>query len=396
MALADTAPSSLQDDFVEVCELRQDGRLKTIIQKHNFGCGIRNACVVGAPVIPELKDDGDDAAVKSEPDLADSFGLVSSARPTTASAFPPQMLMIVLETGNLVFLLARPRLDGHHELVASRYQNPHAFEGHLGFHAAVDPSSRYAALASPTDYFVIYELESRETLQERYLLGEPLAPVRSFRRRAVRGVIHKMTFLHPRPGDDHHIILLLVIVRHGRSKTVIYEWELGDDLRTVFADEKPGHRMPLEYQMPLLLVPLTVHSAFLVITEQQIAVCTECLHGPPKFDPIDMVHLASHRPRGPHPPLWTAWARPFRLQSYKKNRDCVYLAREDGVVLFMEADQESPVAQCTPIDPFPCAISTAFACVFDRSTDVLLLGSNSGPGGYWKVSGLGPAARETS
>ncbi len=351
--------------------------------------------MVGTPVIPELKDDGGDPAIKSEPGHADSHGLVSSARPTAASAFPPQMLMVVLETGDFVFLLARPRLDGRHEFVTSHYRNPLRSDGHLGFHTAVDPSSRYAALASGSDYFVVYELESREQLEERYLLGESLSPIRAFRHRAVRGVIHKMTFLYPRPGDTRHIILLLIIVRNGRSKTVIYEWELGDDLRAVFADEKRGHRMPTEYQMPLLLIPLTVHSAFFIITEQQLAVCTECLHGPPKFEPLDIVHMPNARPRGPRQPLWTAWARPFRLQSYTKTRDCVYLAREDGVVLFIEADQESPLARCTPMDPFPSTISTAFACIFDRSTDVLLLGSESGPGGYWKVRGLGSAPGKT-
>ncbi|AEO55429.1 hypothetical protein MYCTH_59585 [Thermothelomyces thermophilus ATCC 42464] len=149
--------------------------------------------------------------------------------------------------------------------------------------------------------------------------------------------------------------------------------------------------MPVEHQMPLLLIPLTTQSAFLTISADHIALCTECLHGPPIFDTIEM---AAHPPtvnhRGRQRPLWTAWARPFRLRSYSKNRDCIYLAREDGVVLFMEADQDNALTSHF-LDPFPCNISGAFACLFDRSTDVLVLGSDSGPGGYWKIPPREPA-----
>ncbi|KAH6856761.1 mono-functional DNA-alkylating methyl methanesulfonate N-term-domain-containing protein [Chaetomium sp. MPI-CAGE-AT-0009] len=219
--------------------------------------------------------------------------------------------------------------------------------------------------------------------------------IKSIRLRSIPGVIHKLTFLHPRPGDDRHIILLLVIVKRRKSRmvstTVIYEWELGDDLNKVFAEEKQGHRMPVEFQMPLMLIPLTVQSAFLAISADGVALCTECLHGPPMFEAID---IATHPPtanhRGRQRPLWTAWARPFRLRSYSKNRDCVYLAREDGVVLLLEADQDNALTSHT-LDPFPCNISDAFACLFDHSTDVLVLGSHSGPGGYWKLPPRQPA-----
>jgi hypothetical protein len=301
---------------------------------------------------------------------------------------PPQLLMLVLETGDNVFLFLRPGPDGRLKFVTSRFGNPKHMQGHLGFHLAVDPSSRYMAMAGPADHFVVYELEAHRQMNERYLRNERLQPIKSFRLRTVRGVIHKMTFLHPRPGDDRHIILLLVIVSHGKSKTVIYEWVLGDDLKAVFSEEKKGHRMPLEHQMPLLLIPLTVQSAFISVSAEHVAICTECLHGPPRFEnrPLSTPPPAvSYRRR--HQPLWTAWAKPPRLQSYNKNHDCFYLAREDGVVLFIEIEQdgELELASVNAIDPFPCTISTAFACLPDSSTDVLVIGSDSGPGGYWKV-----------
>ncbi|KAL2170323.1 hypothetical protein VTG60DRAFT_5002 [Thermothelomyces hinnuleus] len=383
------------DHDIQVCELRKDGRLKEVTRKYDLGCRIRNACVIGSSAIPELDNGCSDvpsrSPLKIEDDDAGPFGFPSQKQTPMTAELPPQMLMLVLETGGNVFLFVRPGPDGKPRFSISRMREPKHMQGRMGFHLAVDPSSRYVAMASPTDSFVVYEVESHQQLNEKYLRNEPLHPVKSFCLRSVRGVIHKITFLYPRPGDDHHIILLLVLVRRGKSRTVIYEWEAGDDLRRVLAEEKQGHRMPVEHQMPLLLIPLTTQSAFLTISADQIALCTECLHGPPIFDTIEM---AAHPPtvnhRGRQRPLWTAWARPFRLRSYSKNRDCIYLAREDGVVLFMEADQDNALTSHV-LDPFPCNISGAFACLFDHSTDVLVLGSDSGPGGYWKIPPREPA-----
>lgn len=361
--------------------------MKEIARKKDFGCRIRNACVVGSLIDPYLKDKGTAAPssqprIKLEPGDPEAFGFSSRTPPTSGIQLPPQLLAVVLETGDTVFLFLRPGPSGKPEFVVSRYGRPRLKNWCPGFHLAVNPSSRYMAVGGAADYFVIYELESHGQLNQSYLGNEPLRPIKSFRLRSVRGVIQSMTFLHPRPGDDHHIILLLIIVRHGKSRTVIYEWELGDDLQGVFAEEKLGHRMPREYQMPLLVVPLTLQSNFIIVTPDDLAMVSECLHGPPKYEDITIVQpepTDNHRGHGR--PLWTAWMRPPRLQKYTS--DCVYFAREDGVVIFLTISGDMDI-DCDYIDTFACNISRAFACLLDQF-DVLMLGSDSGPGGYWKV-----------
>lgn len=364
--------------------------MKEVARKNDFGCRIRNACVVGSFIVPELRDDGGAESssllpMKAEDEHPSPLNFPRPKRPARNAQLPPQFLVVVLETGHNVFLFLRPGSNGTFEFVESRFRSPGHRTGYPGFHVAVDPSSRYMAVAGAADHFVVYELESHAELSQMYLDGEPLNPVRSFRMHSVRGVIHKMAFLHPRPGDQHHIILLLIVVRNGKSRMVIYEWELGDDLKTVFNREKHGHRMPVEHQMPLLIIPLMLQSAFITISVDHVAVCTGCLHGPPDFERFTIQEAkgptVNHRGRGQ--PLWTAWARPFRLQSYNRSRDCIYLAREDGAVLFWDFDQDTFI-RTTWLD-FPCSISSAFACLFDQCMDVLVLGSDSGPGGYWKV-----------
>jgi hypothetical protein len=381
-----------QDHYVQIRELRQDGQLQDIIRKTDFGSRIRNATVIGS--IPDIstgdKDEGSPGfRIKCEDgdvimDTGDCFS--GNATPRGVS-LPPQMLVVVLENGDTVFLYIRCHLDGTLDFECSRFATPKEQLVYPGFHIAVDPSSRYLALGCAQKSFVVYELQSLQTLEEQSRLGGPLSPVVSTRLRSVQGVIHKMEFLYPRPGDDHHVILLLIIVRNGKSRMATYEWALGDDLKHVFAEEKNGHRMPVENQMPLLLIPLTVRSAFIAISEEQIAVCTEALHGPPNFETFN---IEEGRPptdnyHGRDKPLWTAWARPFRLSRYRSTNDCIYLAREDGVVYFIEADSESTLTGSLYMDKFDCSISTAFSCLYDQYSDVLVMGGDSGPGAIWKV-----------
>ena len=338
----------------------------------------------------EGKDDDEDplaSPVETDNDDVNMDQGVFPARATSRESLPPQLLLLVLECGDSAFLSVRTNRDGSLEFVTSRFKCPSQHHVFPGFHLAVDPSARYMVLGCAQTYFMVYELESMRTLDLRYRRDEPLRPVRSFRARAVQGVIHQIEFLYPRPGDDNHIILLLVVVKNGKSRMVTYEWELGDDLFTVFHEEKTGHRMPVENQMPLLLIPLTVCSAFIAISPSQIAVCTESLHGPPNFERIDITDApATINYHGREKPLWTAWARPFRLSSFFKNRDCIYLAREDGVVIFIEFDAESILTGSIFMDKFDCNISAAFSCLYEQYSDILVMGGDSGPGAVWKVN----------
>ncbi|KAK3936369.1 mono-functional DNA-alkylating methyl methanesulfonate N-term-domain-containing protein [Diplogelasinospora grovesii] len=383
------------DHFVQIRELRSDGQFQNIIRKNDFGSRIRAASVIGSYSINDDDIGGPPAhlQVKTEDGASPESGSSEPKSPNWPSALPlpPQMLLLVLECGDSVFLFVNPSANGKPEFVVSRFPSPRKQLVYPGVHLAVDPSSRYMVLACHEKFFVVYELESVQTIHERYMRNEPLNPVCATRPRSVQGVIQNAAFLHPRPGDDDHIILLLIIVRNGKSRMVTFEWETGGDLKAVFADEKHGHRMPVENKLPMLLIPLTVRSAFIVISPDQIAVCTEGLHGPPNFETIEMrTPPATVNYHGRDKPLWTAWARPFRLSPYFKERDCIYLAREDGVVMFIEADAESALDRSTLMDTFDCNIFTSFTCLFDQYTDVLVMGGDAGSGGMWKIPPRNP------
>ncbi|KAK1779117.1 mono-functional DNA-alkylating methyl methanesulfonate N-term-domain-containing protein [Copromyces sp. CBS 386.78] len=373
---------------VQIREFQSNGQFRDILFRR-FAHNIRNACVVGSFEIPDGVDDLNPAMDVEPPVKVEDQDVHSSPPVGSTSQLPPQLLALAMENADVVFLWIGPGADGRPEFYSSTefvFRRPPQFQdGNFGAHMAVDPSSRYMALSSFHGLFAVGELESLANFTQT---GDEntVGIVKSFRLRGVQGVIQNLTFLYPRPEDKDHIILLLIVVNNGKSRMAIYEWTLGDDLANVFAEEKRGHRLPVENQMPQLLIPLTVGSAFIAISPEQVAVCTESLHGPPTFESLELdAPPKSPNHYGTGNPLWTAWDRPYRLPRYLKGKDCLYLAREDGIVVYIEVDEDHALERSTFIDAFKCNISSAFAYLFDQYADVLVLGSDNGTGSVWKI-----------
>ncbi|KAK3398660.1 mono-functional DNA-alkylating methyl methanesulfonate N-term-domain-containing protein [Sordaria brevicollis] len=376
--------------YIQIREFQSNGQFRDILFRR-FPQNIRNACVVGSFDIPDGVDDLSPAMDIEPPVKREGQDEHSSSPSGSTSQLPPQLLVLTMDDADVVFCWVGSGADGRPELYSSTQflgSRPHQFkDANFGAHMAVDPSSRYMAISSVHGLFAVGELESLTNFTQPRDENN-VEIVKCWRVKPVKGIIQSLTFLYPRPEDKDHIILLLIYVNNGKSKMVIYEWTLGDDLATVFSNEndKRGHRLPVEHQMPQLLIPLTVGSAFIAISHEQVAVCTECLHGPPVFESLELqAPLKSPNYYGTGSPLWTAWDRPYRLPRYLKGKDCLYLAREDGIVVYIEVDEDHALERSTFIDAFKCNISSAFAYLFDQYADVLVLGSDNGTGSIWKI-----------
>ncbi|KAF5025461.1 hypothetical protein F66182_2437 [Fusarium sp. NRRL 66182] len=378
------------DRFVQISELRDDGQVHEIIRKTDFGTRIRNATVLGA--LSEGGPDGTTSAlVKPEDTDVAMRDVVNPDEADVRHALPPQLLVLMLETGDAVFLFIRERAHGTLEFVTTRCESPKNLQ-FLGFHLSIDPSSRYMAAGSAEGAFVVYELESLINMDSQFQRYGFFHPVKSTHVRATQGIIHKMEFLHPRLGDDYHVILLLIVIRREASKQahvsrmIMYDWELGDELTTVFRPEK-GAPLPKEHRMPLMIIPLKVNTAFFAVSEHSIGIVRNAFAGQALFDTLE-----THSPgqtklhHGAAEPLWTAWARPFRLNRYLEKTDIIYLAREDGVIAHIEVDSVDLVPSVTSVGTINTNITTAFTTAYDIFSDVFIIGGDSGPGGIWKLA----------
>ncbi|KAL9572739.1 hypothetical protein ACKAV7_003138 [Fusarium commune] len=401
------------DRFVQISELREDGQVHEVIRKADFGTRIRNAIVLGGPPkgdIPgaaaaSIKTEDADVSMKDVAEASEAKEAKEASEASEGSegkegkegkeaeekrVLPPQLLVLMLETGDAVFLFIQERLDGTLRFVATTFQSPRNLQ-FLGYHFSIDPSSRYMSAGSAEGGFIIYELESLSHMSTQYESCGFIKPIKSTRVRITQGVIHKMEFLYPRPEDDYHIILLLIIVRREVSKQahvsrmVVYDWELGDELTAVFRSEK-GTPLPKEHRMPLMIIPLKVNTAFLAVSEHSIGIVKNAFTGQTSFDTLE-----THSPQqtklhhGAAEPLWTTWARPFRINIYLEKMDVIYLAREDGVIAHIEIDSRDLVPTVMTLGTISTNITTAFTTAYDVFSDVLITGGDSGPGGIWKV-----------
>ncbi|CAJ2514245.1 Uu.00g023640.m01.CDS01 [Anthostomella pinea] len=370
------------DHGVQICELGRYRQLHEVAWKNDFGSRIRNALVMGNPLYPFGLQKGTEDSTQPTQENSDTE-MMNSGNPISEFKSEEtqfqQLLVLVLESGQVVFLFMQPTSAGSWEFVSTihtikgqRLVNP-------GYHMAIDPSSRYLTLACSENLFIMYQLEQVKTLRLQHSREQPLQPIMTTQARAVKGIIHKIEFLHPLPHNDGQVILLIIMIQAEVSKLAIYEWGSTESLSDVFAAEKSGHRLDDTFRLPSLIVPLTVSSTFLIISEQSMAICSDVLAGPPNFIHFELDSTQHH---STPPAVWTAWTRGIRIAAYHAEyKDVIYLAREDGAVKYLEIEGESggePDIVTDTAMTLQCNIDTAFASLFDPESDVVSEGKSGG------------------
>lgn len=310
----------------------------------------------------------------------------------------PQMIVFVLEAGDLMFLCA-PDFgpDALIQPILSRHNIAKPLLGeHLGAHLAADPSSRYIALGCSENVISIYSLKSREEMDAQYMSGQPLSYIFEERSLSIKGVILKIEFLFPSPKDPDHIILLLLISRNGKTRMHVYEWISGQPLSDIRQNYRKGHLLDECYRTPILLIPLTIKSAFVLVCEQSVAVCEGLLEGSPQCHQSHLGHDGpSPTHKGRNAPLWTSWTRPARHKKYAATNDDIYIAREDGLVKYLENNFDEFLCTGVSLGGISCNIGTAFTSLDSKflgpndvvgDSDILLVGGDSCPGAVYWVS----------
>lgn len=198
-----------------------------------------------------------------------------------------------------------------------------------------------------------------------------------------------MEFLHPPEGQgtNNRVILLLVISQDQRSELVCYEWNCNTNLATA-SPIGSGQRLRSDEQLPLLLVPLTKSTAFLLVSEKRITGYKNILTGNATARTL---LTCNHEPSeeigsSQRPPIWTQWARPSRHDLHLQNQDNIYLCREDGVVQFLEIKDAVQMLDCTHrVGKLGVNVNTSFASIDlgCKGSDLLVVSGDESDGGGW-------------
>ncbi|RYC55220.1 hypothetical protein CHU98_g10988 [Xylaria longipes] len=389
------------DQSVQICELDSDFQLQPVA-KVDFGSKIRNCRVMGDhDYLRRIREDTHANYYKSDDVDTTSYG--SSTSPTLPGGVElfRQVLVLVLSTGELVFLIMNLTTAGDWKFIPSHFpifgniDEDGEYVGNdengaklidPGFHMTISPDGGYLTLACSENLLVVYQLKSIAELRLQHAKGQALRPIRSVKARAVKGVIHKVEFLDPGSGDSFHVVLLVITAQSGVLRLAIYQWDAQQTLQDVLHEEKSGHRLDGTVGLPVLVIPLTVRCQFLVITEHSMVICSDILSGPPVFVPFELAHRdKSEWHHGTHNPIWTAWTRPLREESYHASTDVIYLAREDGWINSLEISGDSDIEASIYYGPLGCNIDSVFTSLSTPHGETIIAGGGYGPGAIWHL-----------
>ncbi|KAF2837311.1 hypothetical protein M501DRAFT_938234 [Patellaria atrata CBS 101060] len=208
------------EDFIHIKEILPDGHLQHIFTKSDFGSRIRAAKVFGKQITPVLDT--------PEPDIKMENDAEENLETEVPVSFPPQVLILSLESKKLLFLFADQEASGKLNFVQSSLPLPsqRSFPEEPGKNIAVDPKSRAIAVSACENSVIVFVAKPLKDFWPKggHLTGEWEPPIMRERPFQVKGVILRMEFLYPGPGDDDQVILLIIHAKAGRISFACFDW----------------------------------------------------------------------------------------------------------------------------------------------------------------------------
>lgn len=346
------------EDFVHVKEIVAEEHLEHVATKSDFDSRIRAAKIFN------IGHDrwGDEVIIKSE-----------NGRSDHSHAFPQDFLVLTLDRNELLFLYLERSNEGIFHFVQQPCPLPRF--GDLlfqpGEHLAVDPYSRAVAVAANEREAIIYSAKSQDMIRREIQTGHrDWCPVSSERHLQVSGVIQHMDFLTPPADDEDHVILLLIVVEERRTKAAWVDWYCSSGIHQ--ATVHSALAMDSLKTVSSLLIPLR-NAGFMVVTGTEVQLWQNLLSESLVGSTIDDL---SAEPRysgsSPRRPIWTGWCRPLRSQATRRNKDVIYLVREDGLIYYVTVEGTRMIS-CSA-GHVDCHAGSAFASLGDvHGADILAL-----------------------
>lgn len=357
------------DDIVHVREIGANGHLEHIATKDDFDAHIRAAAVL---CIDTDAQDEEDFLVKQEPLWGDSADRI----------VPSDLLVLTLDTNELVFLY----LDiSNAESPIFIQQSPPlpTFDRTLfqpGEHLAIDDAARAMAVAAFQREVIVYSLKTKAEILEQIRSRDPnWCPIALKHALQVDGIIRHVEFLIPPDSDSDHVLLLLVIVDERRTKAVLVDWHYSSGLQHR-QQHQPQPLFPAR-SVSSLLIPLR-NANFLIVTGEDIRRYKDISTG--SIDGQTLHSLTTRDPQdagiSPQRPIYTSWCRPVRNKAARRDKDHLYLVREDGQVELLVANVDGTMSS-TSAGHLQCHVGRAFASVgTDRTPDIFAVAGETSTG----------------
>ncbi|KAF9729356.1 hypothetical protein PMIN04_008040 [Paraphaeosphaeria minitans] len=375
------------EDFVQLKEICDYGHLRHIATKSDFKGKILAAKAFGDPRKVQIN-------TSERSPLLKRASLQRGRRSTTgleSDTLPLEVIVLTLSTRTLMFLWAKTNHIGPTTFAQKTIQLPTAASrfNRPGQFLAIDPRCRAIAVAAYEGCFMLYKTKTMHVWRRDMRAGREEAPIIEERQYSINGRIMHMDFLSA--GDDAHVVLIFILVDEGKIKVATYDWDLRNSLDAMPRTTRSA--LYFDNSIPSLLIPLNRSTDFLLVQNEYISVCKGVLAGPPVITHHQILDgfLEQLRPgidKGQ--PLWVQWDRAPRNPDFAK--EAFYLAREDGVVIYVELADIAGSLDISDVGSWPHPIDTAFACLKADSSefaqsypDVLVAGGHGSDGHICKV-----------
>jgi hypothetical protein len=325
------------DSFIHLKEIMPEGSLHPVASKINFPGRIKNATFIGQPL------------PVNEPENLDGKpfdGKILSKHVTLTGSIPPNMLVLVLDTDDLVFLFARTATGGRIHFVQSIYPLPRHRQSDLRLGADIATAPDRDAIAISARHSSIYLVRFKNWAElDAHVQDNPRnwSPVASESlNRILRKEpcsIQRMAFLRPREHKDHAWILALVVGNQRRSRFVCFN--LDERLQT--DDEVCNSNLDPELAGPDLMVPLEHTSRVILTTNGHFHISEEVFGPNLRFKSYDINQLAANDlepavlANSCYKPTFSGTLQAARSRLYAQaGKEALYLLRVDGVIISLD------------------------------------------------------------
>jgi hypothetical protein len=205
------------------------------------------------------------------------------------------------------------------------------------------------------------------------------------------GIVLKMDFLPPPSRMKNQVMLLLLVAQRSGTYIHVYSWDARLGLGNAKPNRGSGQRLPLEDSHPLMLIPSTQWTSFIIVTETEIVVYDDILSSHAKR--INLPLTDQFPPRyenSTRTPLWVQWTKPTRHAEYNMTHDDICLVREDGQLRYYIIDRVTPTKIDAHFRPGNLGINvdTAFASMQGPAAlgggDTFIVGGDLTDGGVFQ------------
>lgn len=218
------------EDSVQLIEILDHGRLRNVAIKSSFGGKILTARVFGDP--REVRINTGLGSPLSKKQTVRTC--TSSAAENTDAQLPPEVAVITLTSRTLMFLWAQQSANGKSIFQQKTVKLPAGSSrfDRLGQYLAIDPKRRAMAVAAYEGRFVLYKTKPMQMWRNELQTGVDTTPIEDERIISIEGRIMHMEFLASTGEDDHHVVLLFIVVHQGLTKITCFDWDCRYDLST--------------------------------------------------------------------------------------------------------------------------------------------------------------------